>query len=92
MKQINLQSNISATVIWLILVALTLATWRIGEAGMVGKSAMLLLLFIAMIKSQMVSNYFMALRHTRLLWRGIMFGYFVIVGGLIALAYLRSLA
>jgi caa(3)-type oxidase subunit IV len=92
MKQINSQSNISATVIWLILVALTLATWRIGEAGMVGKSAMLLLLFIAMIKSQMVSNYFMALRHTRLLWRGIMFGYFVIVGGLIALAYLRSLA
>jgi hypothetical protein len=45
-----------------------------------------------MIKSQMVANYFMALRHTRLLWRGIMFGYFVIVGGLIALAYLRSLA
>ena len=92
MKQINSQSNISATVIWLILVALTLATWRIGEAGMVGKSAMLLLQFIAMIKSQMVANYFMALRHTRLLWRGIMFGYFVIVGGLIALAYLRSLA
>ena len=92
MKQINSQSNISATVIWLILVALTLATWRIGEAGMVGKSAMLLLLFIAMIKSQMVANYFMALQHTRLLWRGIMFGYFVIVGGLIALAYLRSLA
>ncbi|MCF8186855.1 MAG: cytochrome C oxidase subunit IV family protein [Sulfuritalea sp.] len=92
MKQINSQSNISATVIWLILVALTLATWRIGEAGMVGKSAMLLLLFIAMIKSQMVANYFMALRHTRLIWRGIMFGYFVIVGGLIALAYLRSLA
>ena len=92
MKQINSQSNISATVIWLILVALTLATWRIGEAGMVGKSAMLLLLFIAMIKSQMVSNYFMALRHTRLLWRGLMFGYFVIVGGLIAFAYLISLA
>ena len=92
MKQINSQSNISATVIWLILVALTLATWRIGEAGMVGKSAMLLLLFIAMIKSQMVANYFMALRHTRLIWRAIIFGYFVIVGGLIALAYLRSLA
>jgi caa(3)-type oxidase subunit IV len=92
MKQINSQSNISATVIWLILVALTLATWRIGEAGMVGKSTMLLLLFIALIKSQMVANYFMALRHTRLLWRGLMFGYFVIVGGLIALAYLISLA
>lgn len=92
MKKINLQSNIGTTVIWLILVTLTLATWRIGEAGMVGKSTMLLLLFIAMIKSQLVANYFMALRHTRLLWRGIMFSYFVIVGGLIAFAYLRSLA
>jgi hypothetical protein len=39
-----------------------------------------------------VANYFMALRHTRLIWRAIMFGYFVIVGGLIAFAYLISLA
>jgi hypothetical protein len=33
----------------------------------------------------------MGLRKTKLLWRVIMFGYFVIVGGLIALAYLIAL-
>lgn len=84
------QSNIFSTVIWLILVALTIATFSIGEAGMAGENAMLALLAISMVKSQMVANYFMGLRQTRLLWRGIMLGYFVIVGGLIALAYLMG--
>lgn len=85
------QSNLFSTIIWLILVALTITTFSIGEASMSGKGTMLTLLAIAMIKSQMVANYFMALRQTRLLWRIIMFGYFVIVGGLIALAYLMGL-
>lgn len=85
------QSNLFPTVIWLILVALTVATFSIGEVGLSGKNTILLLLAIAMIKSQMVANYFMGLRKTRLLWRSIMFGYFVIVGGLIALAYLTGL-
>jgi hypothetical protein len=52
---------------------------------------MLTLLAITMVKSQLVANYFMALRKTKFLWRAIMFGYFAIVGGLIALAYLASL-
>jgi caa(3)-type oxidase subunit IV len=85
------QSNLFSTVIWLILVALTIATFSIGEVGLSGKNTMLLLLAIAMVKSQMVANYFMGLRKTRLLWRGIMFGYFVLVGGLIALAYLMGI-
>lgn len=85
------QSNLFSTVIWLILVALTMVTFSIGETGMSGKIVMLTLLAIAMIKSQMVANYFMALRNIRLLWRGIMLGYFVIVGGLIAAAYLMGL-
>lgn len=83
-------SNLLSTVIWLLLVALTLATFSIGEAGMTGKYVMLTLLAICMIKGQMVANYFMGLRQIRLLWRGIMLGYFVIVGGLIAWAYLLA--
>jgi predicted membrane protein len=66
-------------------------TYSLGEAGMSGKYIMLTLLAITMIKSQLVANYFMGLRKTKLLWRVIMFGYFVIVGGLIALAYLIAL-
>ena len=85
------QSNLFSTVIWLVLITLTVMTYSLGEAGMSGKYIMLTLLAITMIKSQLVANYFMGLRKTKLLWRVIMFGYFVIVGGLIALAYLIAL-
>ena len=85
------QSNLFSTVIWLVLITLTVITYSLGEAGMSGKYIMLTLLAITMIKSQLVANYFMGLRKTKLLWRAIMFGYFIIVGGLIALAYLIAL-
>jgi cytochrome c oxidase subunit 4 len=85
------QSTRFSTLIWLILVALTIATFCIGEANLAGKNAMLILLAIAMLKSQMVAHYFMALRQTKIIWRIIMLAYFVIVGGLIAVAYLMGL-
>ncbi|HPN02220.1 MAG: cytochrome C oxidase subunit IV family protein [Methylotenera sp.] len=85
------QSNLFSTVIWLVLVALTIMTFCLGEAGMTGKGVMLTLLAITMIKSQLVANYFMGLRNTKLLWRAIMLVYFFIVGGLIALAYTIAL-
>ncbi len=85
------QSNLFFTIIWLALVVLTIMTFSLGEAGMSGKGVMLTLLAITMIKSQLVANYFMGLRKTKFLWRAIMLGYFVIVGGLIALAYLMGL-
>ena len=86
------QSTLFSTDIWVLLVALTIATFSIGEAGMTGKNIMLILLSIAMIKSQMVANYFMALRQAKLIWRLVMLLYFVIVGSLIALAYLIGMA
>lgn len=85
------QSTLFSTIIWLVLVLLTITTFYIGETGMTGSRVMFTLLIITMIKSQMVANYFMDLRHTKLLWRGIMLGYFLIVGGLIAFAYLIGL-
>ena len=42
---------------------------------------------IALIKGQMVANYFMGLRRVHLGWRILILAYFLIVGGLIALAY-----
>ncbi len=83
--------NYFSTAIWLVLVALTIVSFCIGETGMQGQDVMLTLLAITMIKSQLVANYFMGLYKTKLLWRGIMFSYFVIVGGLIALAYLKGI-
>lgn len=91
MKNASSQSNLFLTIIWLLLVALTIATYSMDTLGMSGKHTMLTLLAITMLKSQMVANYFIGLRKTRRLWRGIMLGYFLIVGSLIALAYLQGL-
>ena len=91
MNYTKAHSNLFFTIIWLALVALTVMTFSLGEAGMSGKGVMLTLLAITMVKSQLVANYFMGLRRTKFLWRAIMFGYFAIVGGLIAVAYLMGL-
>jgi predicted membrane protein len=91
MNNYKAQSKLFSTVIWLVLVVLTITTFSLGEAGVSGKGVMLTLLVITMIKSQLVANYFIGLHKTRFLWRAIMLGYFVIVGSLIALAYLMGL-
>lgn len=80
-------SNRFSTLVWLALVVLTLTTYAMGESGMAGNGAMLALLLIALVKGQMVANYFMGLRHAALGWRAVILAYFLIVGGLIALAY-----
>lgn len=79
------------TLIWVALVAMTLLTFSIGEAGMAGRQVMLGLLLIALVKGQMVANYFMGLRHVGFWWRALVLCYFVIVGGLVAVAYLIGL-
>lgn len=78
------------TYIWLLLVLLTVTTYGIGEAGFDGAAVMLTVLATAAIKVQMVSNYFMGLRHTRWLWRGIVLGWLLLVTGLITIAYLSA--
>lgn len=91
MSNIQSKKTLFLSIIWLLLVALTFASYNVYGLELSGKNTVLALLAITMIKSQMVANYFMGLRKTRLLWRGIMLGYFVIVGGLIAMAYLMGL-
>jgi len=45
-------------------------------------------LALTLIKGQLIADYFMGLRRVRSLWRTAMFAYLVVVGGLIATAYL----
>ncbi len=86
-----MMSDRFSTLIWAVLSLLTLATFTIGEAGLAGRGVMLTLLAIAFVKGQMVANYFMGLRHAGWLWRGIILAYFLVVGGMIAIAYLMGL-
>lgn len=82
--------NKLSILVWGILILLTLSTYLIGESGAVGKSAMLLLITLSFIKGQLVANYFMNLRRAHGLWRAIIFAYFLVVGGLIAITYISS--
>ena len=50
---------------------LTVTTYSIGEAGLGGLTVMLIVIGTAAIKVQLMANYFMGLRRTRWLWRGI---------------------
>jgi caa(3)-type oxidase subunit IV len=78
------------TRIWLILMILTGITYAIGEAGLGGVGIMLTVLGTAVIKVEMVANYFMGLRRTRWLWRGIVLGWLLLVASLITIAYLMT--
>ena len=78
------------TYIWLALMLLTAATYAIGEAGVGGVAVMFTVIGTAALKVQMVANYFMGLRRTRWLWRGIVLGWLVLVTGLITIAYLTA--
>ena len=73
------------------LLAMGAPKWVAALAPAGGTAMMLTVLGIAVLKVQMVANYFMELRHTRWLWRGIVLGWLVSVTGLIAIAYLTTI-
>ena len=76
------------TIIWLLLLALTCTTYVAAQMGMEGKWLIIGVLFLALLKAQMVADFFMGLRRVGSFWRPVVGGYFVIVGGLIAMAFL----
>jgi len=79
------------TRIWLVLMILTGSTYAIGEAGWSGVAVMLTVLGTAVVKVELVASYFMGLRRTRWLWRGIVLGWLLLVAGLITVAYFKAL-
>lgn len=76
---------------WLVLFVATGATWWLGEVGAAGTGAILALLAIAFIKGRLIILDFMELREAPLMWRLLLEGWLILVGGLILLAYWISL-
>lgn len=76
------------TFIWLLLLSLTVATYAAPELGMEGKELILGVLALAIIKGQLISDYFMGLRRVKGFWRPLFGAYFLIIGGLVATAFL----
>jgi caa(3)-type oxidase subunit IV len=76
---------------WLVLLAATGLTWWLGEVGAAGTTAILAMLTIAFVKGRLVILDFMELREAPVMWRLLLEGWLVFVGGLILLAYWMSL-
>ena len=78
------------TMVYLLLMALTLITWMIGKAGLGGSDITLLVLAFALIKGWLVGDYFMGLRNLRGFWRWPVILWLAIPGGMIAFAFSGS--
>ena len=78
------------TRIYLLLVALTVITWGIGKAGLTGPGPALLVLGFALLKGQLIGDWFMGLRFVSGPWRWVIVVWLLIPGLLIALAFFLS--
>jgi hypothetical protein len=77
--------------VWVVLMAATAVTWFVGEMHAAGPKAVALILAVAGVKGWLVIEDFMALRRVRLLWRGVVLGWLLIVLLVIMLAYHQGL-
>jgi len=78
------------TIVYIMLVMLTLTSWFIGQAGLSGLNITLIVLAIAMTKGLLIGDYFMGLRHLHSLWRWAIILWLLIPGSLISLAYISA--
>jgi hypothetical protein len=78
------------TIVYLTLMALTGVTYMVGQLGLTGLSAALPILFLALLKGQMVGDYFMGLKAVRGPWRWVVFLWLLIPGTLITIAFVNA--
>jgi hypothetical protein len=75
------------TRVYLILLGLTLVTFGIGAAGLGGLTLSLAVLGLALVKGQMVGDYFMGLKWVRGPWRWVVALWLLVPGALIGVAF-----
>ncbi len=78
------------TAVYLSMVGLTLATFLIGAAGASGLGASLLVLAFALIKGELLGDFFMGLKGLRGPWRWVIFLWLFVPGALITTAFVLS--
>lgn len=77
----------ACTWVWLVMMSLTLITYLIGRMGLSGLSASLTVLGFALLKGQMLGDYFMGLKRLKGFWRWPVSIWLFLPGGLITVAY-----
>jgi cytochrome c oxidase subunit IV len=77
-----------STVIWVVLMLLTILTLFMGETGLERKYIILIILVVTFFKVQMIVDYFMGLRKVKWIWQVAMFSWSFLVLSLIGVAFL----
>lgn len=80
----------TCTLVYGVMLLLTLVTWGIGVTGMSGLAVSLLVLVFALVKGQLVGDWFMGLRRVRGWWRWVVFVWLLVPGSLITIAFVLS--
>jgi caa(3)-type oxidase subunit IV len=80
--------KIMSTRIWLALMGLTLITYASSRFGLAAGTLVITTLLIAITKAKLVADYFMNLARVGGMWRLVVTGYLLAVGGGIAGAFL----
>jgi len=75
------------TTIFVLLLALTVTTWFIGTKGLSGLQISLMVLGFALVKGQLIGDYFMGLKQVSGFWRWAVTLWLVLVGSLITYAF-----
>lgn len=87
MKKRTILGVRACTWVWLIMMGLTLVTYLVGQLGLGGITASLTVLAFALIKGQMVGDYFMGLKRISGFWRWPVAIWLFLPGGLISVAF-----
>lgn len=78
---------LTRTRVWLLLMLLTLLALFMGKTSAPDGALMTLLLLTTLWKGQLIGDYFMGLQHSGWLWRGLIWGWLLLVAGGVGLAY-----
>ena len=76
------------TVVYLVLVVLTGVTWLVGHLGLSGLSVSLPILALALLKGQLVGDFFMGLKGVHGLWRWVVTLWLLVPGVAITIAFM----
>ncbi len=78
------------TVVYLILMVLTVVTWYVGVSGLGGLTFAFLVLGLSLLKGQLIGDFFMGLKTVSGIWRWVITIWLLLPGSLIAIAFYSS--
>ncbi|MDE3009496.1 MAG: cytochrome C oxidase subunit IV family protein [Pseudomonadota bacterium] len=82
-------ARLRLTLVWLLLMLLTVASVELGAHG-TARQTLSGVLLLALLKGQFLVDHFMGLRRVHRVWRALMAAWLATVGALIAIAFLLA--